>query len=398
VSASTETETSPSDRSHRPPFWRDVRIIRIALQVGFLLAVGALLFWLFDNLTVNLRVLGIRRDFGFLDQPTGVPILGSDFRAQSPIRDALLVGLYNILRVAVPGILTALVIGTLVGVGRLSTNWLVRRAAGIYVEVLRNVPPLVMLIFFYIAVLQQLPAQADSITAGPFALLNVRGVYLPSIQLSAGPAPVFFGVLGLALVAAIVLGVLRTRRFDATGQPHRRVPLGVLLFLGIATLGWLALGRPLGLELPVIAGRGVDGGYRMIPEQAAVFIALVLYTSSFIAEIVRGSIQAVAKGQTEASSALGLSGFQRLRFVVLPQALRIATPSAGNEFLNLTKNVSLGVFVAYPELLRIGRQAVGNGFPAPQLLFIVSAGYLALSLAISLVTNLANRRLQLAER
>jgi general L-amino acid transport system permease protein len=398
VSASTQTETAtPDGRSPRPPFWRDVRIIRIALQVGFLLAVAALLFWLFDNLTVNLRVLGIRRDFAFLGQPTGVPILGSDFRAQSPIRDALLVGFFNILRVAVPGILTALVIGTLVGVGRLSTNWLVRRAAGIYVEVLRNVPPLVMLIFFYIAVLQQLPAQADSITAGPFALLNVRGVYLPALRLD-GPAPAFLGVLAVALAAAIVLGMLRTRRFDATGQPHRRVPLGVGLFLAIALLGWLFLGRPLGLELPVVEGRGVAGGYRMIPEQASVFIALVLYTSSFIAEIVRGSIQAVARGQTEASDALGLSGLQRLRFVVLPQALRIATPAGGNEFLNFTKNVSLGVFVAYPELLRIGRQAVGNGFPAPQLLFIVSAGYLTLSLAISLVTNLVNRRLQLAER
>ncbi|MEX2420450.1 MAG: ABC transporter permease subunit, partial [Actinomycetota bacterium] len=323
-------------RPRRPPFWRDVRVIRVGLQVAFLVAVAALLAWLFDNLTVNLRVLGIRRDFGFLDQPFGVPILGTDFRAQSPILDALLVGVGNILRIAVPGILMALVLGILVGVGRLSTNWLVRRSAGVYVELLRNVPPLVMLVFFYLALLQQLPAQADSITAGPFALLNVRGVYLPAARLD-GPAPVFLGVVVLAVVAAVVLGVLRTRRFDATGMPHRRVPIGVLVFVGLVAAGWVALGRPLGLELPVVAGRGVEGGYRMIPEQASVFITLVLYTSSFIAEIVRGSIQAVPRGQTEASNALGLTGVQRLRFVVLPQALRIATPSTGNEFLNLTK-------------------------------------------------------------
>ena len=394
---SASTATSETERSHRPPFWRDIRVIRVALQVGFLVAVGALLFWLFDNLTVNLRVLGIRRDFGFLDQPFGVQILGSDFRAQSPVRDALIVGFVNILRVAIPGILVATVLGIIVGVGRLSSNWLVKRASGIYVELLRNVPPLVMLIFFYIAVLQQLPSQADSVTAGPFALLNVRGVYLPSLQLT-GPSTGFLVVLAAGLLGAVALGYARTRRFDATGQPHRRVPLGLLLFLVVGAAGWLALGRPLGLELPVIDGRSVVGGYRMIPEQAAVFITLVLYTSSFIAEIVRGSIQAVVKGQTEASNALGLSGLQRLRFVILPQALRIATPATGNEFLNLTKNVSLGVFVAYPELLRIGRQAVGNGQPAPQLLGIVLVGYLLLSLSISVVTNLANRRLQLAER
>jgi general L-amino acid transport system permease protein len=155
---------------------------------------------------------------------------------------------------------------------------------------------------------------------------------------------------------------------------------------------------PVGATVPTLDGRVVDGGALLYPEYLALLISLVLYTSSFIAEIVRGSIQAVSKGQVEAADALGLTWFDRLRLVVLPQALRIATPATGNEFLNLAKNVSLGVVIAYPELLRIGRQAIANGQPAPQVMVIVLAGYLGISLAISLVVNIANRRLQLVER
>lgn len=384
-------------RATRPPPWRDVRIIRVALQVGFVVAVVALVAWLYGNLVTNLTALGIRRDFAFLDQRFGVPIPNTGFRSSQPIREALLVGLANTLRVAVLGILASLVIGVIVGVGRLSSNWLVRRVSSWYVELLRNVPPLVLLFFFYLAVLAALPSPADVPEGRRLVVASVRGVWVPWVEVGEGIGP-FLVVLAAGLVTAVLVGRWRTRRWEATGQPHRRWLVGLATFVVIAVLGGLAVSAPVALTLPVREGRGVDGGALLYPEYFSVLIALVLYTSSFLAEIVRGSIQAVAKGQVEAADALGLSWFTRLRRVILPQALRIATPAMGNEFLNLQKNVSLGVVIGFAELLRVARQAIGNGQPAPQLLLIVLVGYLVLSLIVAAITNAANRRLQLVER
>lgn len=396
----TRPDTPPGDvttPAHRPPWWRDVRVIRVVLQAAFVVAVVAVLAWLFSNLTTNLSELGIRRDFGFLGQRAGFAIPNSDFRSSQSIQDALFVGLGNTLRVAVIGVLAALLIGIVVGVARLSSNWLVRRTASAYVELLRNVPPLVLLIFFYLAVLSTLPAITDAPEGTVPLLVTNRGVWVPWAEVGEGIAP-FLGVLAFGVVLAVVVGRWRTRRFDETGRPHHRWLYGLGVIVAVGVLGALATSAPITGSLPVRDGRGVEGGLLLNPEQFSVLIALVLYTSAFLAEIVRGSIQSVPAGQVEASSALGMSWFARLRFVVLPQAMRVATPASGNEFLNLTKNVSLGVVIAYPELLRIARQAVGNGQPAPQMLAVVLVGYLALSLIIAVVTNVANRRLQLVER
>ncbi len=393
MSLSIEPESSPQ----KPPPWRDLRIIRVLLQVGYLLAVAALIAWLFTNLTTNLDRQGIRRDFGFLDQRTGFTILGTDFSSSQPISDALWVGLMNTLRVGIVGIVLALILGIVVGVARLSSNWLVRRSASAFVEALRNVPPLVLIAFFYFAVLTQLPTIDNALTPLGIIVLSNRGLNLPWYELAPGSG-VFVALCGVAVVAAVAVGIWRTRRFDATGEPHHRVAFGAGVAIAIVVLAWLALERPVALTIPGIEGRVITGGTQVLPEYAALLIALVLYTASFIAEIVRGSIQAVPLGQTEAGDALGLSWFHRMRHVVLPQALRIATPATGNEFLNLNKNVSLGVVIAYPELLRVARQAIGNGQPAPQLVFLVLVGYLGMSLIISALVNLANRRLQLVER
>lgn len=389
----------PTDASkhHRPPLWRDVRVIRVVLQVAFMVSVVLLILWLFGNLTANMRAQGIRTDYGFLDQRAGFALLGSDFRSSQTIQDALLVGLGMTLRVAIIGMIVALVLGLIVGVGRLSSNWLVRRTAGAYVELLRNVPPLVLIIFFYLAVIQRLPGITDPLRPGGVAILSNRSIWVPWVGLDEGSGG-FLMALGIALIAAIAVGIWRSRRFAATGQPHHRALYGFAVFVVIAVGAWLVLDRPAQLSTPVLDGRSVEGGAQLYPEYGALLISLVLYTSAFIAEIIRGAIQAVPKGQVEAGMAVGLSWFDRLRYVVLPQALRIATPATGNEFLNLTKNVSLGVAVAFPELLRVSRIAIGNGHPAPQLVFISLAGYLLLSLIISLLVNIANRRLLLVER
>jgi general L-amino acid transport system permease protein len=395
--AATST-SEDATRGHRPPFWRDVRVIRFALQAGFLLAGVGVLLWLYTNLSTNLSRLGIRQDFGFLDQSAGFTILGTDFRGTQTIREALLTGIGNVLRVAVLGIVIAMVLGLLVGVGRLSANWLVRRAASLYVEVLRNVPPLALIIFFYYAIITQLlPGIADALTPANVMVLSNRGVYVPWVEVDEG-ANLFLGALVVAVAVAVAVAWWRTRRFEATGEPHHRVLWFLGVAVAVATMAWLVLDRPTTLSVPSLDGRVVTGGAQLYPEYGALLASLALYTSAFIAEIVRGSIQAVPKGQNEAAEALALSWGARLRYVVLPQALRIATPATGNEFLNLSKNVSLGLFIAFADVLRVARQAIGNGQPAPQLVFLALLSYLAISVVIAQLTNVANRRLQLVER
>jgi len=386
-----------SDVAARPPWQRDVRILRIIAQGAFLVLVIVLVQWFAYNLTTNMRRLGIRRDFAFLDQPAGYRILGSEFVASDKIRQALLVGLTNTVRVAVIGMLLALLVGIVVGVARLSTNWVVRRSASLYVELLRNVPPLVLVIYFYLAALSALPRIEDAITIGDGIILSNRGIWLPWFAAEPG-AGTFGAALARCAMLALVVARWRTKVFEATGRPHRRALIATLTLTLSAGAAWLLLQPPITVSLPVFGDRIVDGGLWLYPEYLSLLLSLVLYASSFIAEIVRGSIQAVHRGQSEAADALGLSPWMRMRYVVLPQALRIAAPATGNEFLNLTKNVSLGIAVGFAEILRVATQATGNGQPAPQLLLMVLIGYLGLSLIISLFVNMANRRLQLVER
>jgi len=323
------------------PWWRDLRNIRIGLQIAFLALFGGVILWMSINLATNLDRLGINRDFSFLGGPAGFSILGApDFRAQDTIRQALLLGFVNAIRVAIIGIILALLIGILVGIARLSSNWLVARSASAFVEGFRNIPPLVLVIFFYLAVIAALPRLEEATFLGEWAIVSNRGIWV----------------------------------------------------------AWIDRGPPMGISLPVLDGRVVEGGLWLYPEYLSLLISLVLYAASFIAEIVRGSILAVHRGQREAADSLGLRPGQRMRLIVLPQALRIATPAIGNEFLNLAKNVSLGIAVGFAEILRVANTAAGNGQPAPQLLILVLLAYLSLSLVISVIVNRFNARLQLVER
>ncbi|MGI8872795.1 MAG: amino acid ABC transporter permease [Egibacteraceae bacterium] len=388
----------PSYRDQRrPPPWRDVRVLRIVLQVAFLIAVGLLLWYLLGTLRTNLRNSGLPTGFDYLDQPHGTDIRDSDFNPAQPVLDALIVGFLNTIRVAVVGIALATLVGLVVGVARLSTNWLVRKAAAAYVETLRNIPVLVILLFLYTAVVLRFPPISGAFEALGAVIFSNRGLVVPWAE--GGPnVGAYLAVLGFALVAAVAIGVWRTRRFDATGQPHHRFLYGVVVLLVFGVLGYLALGRPFAISLPTLDGRVSRGGISLGPEYAALLIALVIYTASHIAEIVRGSILAVPKGQTEAANAIALTGLQRLRYVVLPQAMRVMVPPLGNQYLNLTKNSSLAVFVGYFELTRLTGQVIANGNPAPQSISLLMLAYLALSLSIAAVTNLVNRSLRLETR
>jgi general L-amino acid transport system permease protein len=380
----------------RTPLWRNVRVLRIAVQVGFLMGVLFFLFLLWENLTTNLRVQGIRTDFGYLDQPAGFAIADADFRPSQSIWDAIQVGAINTIKVSLLGILLATILGVVVGVARLSTNWLVRRSAAIYVETLRNIPVLVIILFWWLAVLLQLPAIRSAVDLDVFVISN-RGLVGPGLART-GPLGGFLLVALVGLALAIGVAVWRTRVFDRTGQPHHRVLWSVGVFAAVLIAGFFVFNQPFGVSLPERGELATTGGFRLSPEYAALLIGLTLYTASHIAEIVRGSILAVSRGQTEAADAVGLSGFQRLRFVILPQAFRISVPPIANQYLNLVKNSSLGVAIAFPEVTRITRIAIGQQAPAPQSVLVLMGVYLFFSLVIALAMNFINRRLTLKGR
>lgn len=374
-----------------------MRVLRLGAQVVAAAIVAIVAYVLWFNLTNNLRAAGLPTDFDFLTQPLGVDIPGSGLSPSAPIWRGLLVGVKNTLALVLVGIPLLTIIGVVVGVARLSTNWLVAKAAGLYVEILRNIPPLLIILFVFYAVVLQFPVLQESINLGDFLIVNNR--YLAVVGFTAQP---YFGPFLLIMAGALLIAVgvwwWRTRRSERTGEHHHRFLWSLSVFTIITVVGFLALGGPIGLSRPVLDGRALEGGYVGLAAYFAVLIALVLYTASHVAEIVRGSILAVPKGQTEAANAIALSSFQRLRYVVMPQALRIAIPPIISQYLNYTKNTSLAIAIGYAEVTRVTFQMIGNGQPAPQMIAILMGIYLVFSLLISLIVNVVNRRMQLVTR
>jgi len=394
----------------RPPFWRNVRFLRIAAQAVALVVVALTLRWLFTNLTTNLDEQGIPTGFGFLDAPAGFAVRDSPFDPSSSTWSLLWVGIRNTAAVCVVAIVVALTLGTLVGIGRLSTNWIVRKLATLYVETFRNIPVLVIIIFFGFALFTFGPLPAFNPSSPPtqvgipgtdsnLAILSKSRLGFLSIA-NSDNSTTFWWIMLVALLIAIAAAVWRTRLNEQTGTPHHRILWLLGTLTGVGTVAFLLLGGPLRWSFPTVSesGRTIVGGIATNDAYIALSLALGIYTASHIAEIIRGAILAVPKGQNEAANALALSGSQRYRFVVLPQALRIAVPPIINQFLNLVKNSSLATAVAFPEITALVKTSIGNGKPAPQLILILMGCYLIFSLFISLVLNLVNRRFQLAGR
>ncbi|HEU5111835.1 MAG TPA: ABC transporter permease subunit [Acidimicrobiia bacterium] len=383
-------------RSHTP-LWRDVRVLRLVAQVAAAAIVAFIAYVLWFNLTNNLRAAGLPTGFDFLTQPLGVDIPGADLSSGAPIWRGLLVGIKNTLALVVVGIPLLTIIGVMVGVARLSTNWLVAKAAGLYVEILRNIPPLLIIYFVFNAVVLQFPLLQESLNLGDFLIVNNR--YIAVVGFTSEPD---FGPFLLIMAGALVIAAgvwwWRTRRSERTGVHHHRFLWSLAVFSVISIVGFLVLGGPFGLSRPVLDGRALEGGYQGLAAYWAVLAALVLYTASHVAEIVRGSILAVPKGQSEAANAIALTPFQRLRYVVMPQALRIAIPPIISQYLNYTKNTSLAIAIGYAEVTRLTFQMIGNGQPAPQMIAILMGIYLGFSLVISLIVNVVNRRMQLVTR
>jgi general L-amino acid transport system permease protein len=376
----------------KPPFWRDVKTLAWAFQLAVLGLFIAIVAVLVNNVRVNSTNQGIPTGFGFLDQPAGFPIPANDFRTSQPVREAVVEGVLNTLRVVIVGIVLATLLGVAVGIGRLSGNWLIRNITRVYVEVIRNVPLLGIVIFTYLAAVLSMPRVDESWTLGSFAIANVRGMSVP-----------WFTGSGLMLwLVAIVAGAVgyglyrwRQSVMNATGEPARALWWSLPAFALILFWGAVLVG--IGVSGPSIDGRSVSGGITMQPEYFALLVALVLYTASHIAEIFRGSIQAVPQGQGEAASAMALSGWQRMRYVVLPQALRIALPPLGNQYLNLMKNSSLGFAISYFELTKVTTTAIGNRAPAVPAFMMLMLLYLIASLILSAIVNVFNRRMAIQQ-
>ncbi len=396
--------------STRPPFWRDIRVLRIVAQIVAVILAIVTVRWLLGNLTSNLDEQGIPTGFDFLDNPAGFAIRDSPFDPSSPVRDLVWVGIRNTAAISIVGVTIALILGTFVGIGRLSTNWLVRKLATIYVETFRNIPVLVIIIFFGFALFtfgplpQFNPANPPQLVKVPgtdnnLMILSSSRLGFPSLQ-NNDNGGTFWIIMAVGLVAAIAVWIWRTRYNERTGEAHHRVIYSFGTLLVVGTAAYFVLRGPVSISWPVVSdsGRVIIGGIGTNDGYIAITLALGIYTASHIAEIIRGSILAVPKGQIEAGNALALSGFQRYRFVILPQAARIALPPIINQFLNLVKNSSLATAVAFPEITALTRTAIGNGNPAPQMILILMACYLAFSLFISLILNILNRKLRIEGR
>ncbi|WP_321504570.1 amino acid ABC transporter permease [Breoghania sp.] len=367
-----------------------------------LVVVGLIIFFgwqIIHNTAVNLERQNIASGFGFLDNTAGFGIIQTmvEYSETSDYGRALLVGFLNTVLVAFIGVLFATIIGFVVGVARLSSNWIISKLAYVYIEAIRNIPLLLQIFFWYFAVLRAVPNPRNSLTFLDAIFVNNRGIYGPKLLFQDGSALIGIAVI-VATVASIGVKIWATRRQMATGQPFRSGLTALGLIIGLPLISYLVMGRPIGVEFPELKGFNFRGGLQLTPEFVALTLALAIYTAAFIAEIVRAGILAVSHGQTEAAGALGLRPGPTLRLVVIPQAMRVIIPPLTSQYLNLTKNSSLAVAIAYPDLVSVGGTVLNQTGQAIEIIGIWMLIYLSLSLATSAFMNWYNQRMALVER
>jgi general L-amino acid transport system permease protein len=356
--------------------------------------------YIFDNTAANLERQGIATGFEFLGTTAGFGIITHliDYTEASSYGRAFVVGLLNTLLLAFTGIVAATIFGVIIGIARLSKNWLISRLAMVYIEIFRNIPLLLQIFFWYFAVLRALPAPRGSVNFMDGVFINNRGLYLPSSILEDGFSIVVWAVV-ISIIAVVIIARWARKRQERTGQQFHTVYVSFAILIGLPSLALILTGVPISWELPVLKGFNFVGGTVIIPEFLALWMALSVYTASFIAEIVRAGIQAVDHGQTEASYALGLRAAPTLRLVILPQALRVIIPPLSSQYLNLTKNSSLATAIAYPELVSVFTGTVLNQTgQAVEIISITMAVYLSISLGISMLMNWYNAKMALVER
>jgi len=388
-----------SKRPRRPPPWHDPVVRGIVFQIVFVATVVALAAFLIHNTLDNLDRRHIATGFGFLDREASFAI-GETLIAYSPADSyarAFFVGLLNTLYVAGLGIVLATVVGAVMGLARLSSNWLIAKLAQVYVETFRNIPLALQLFFWWGLLREGAPGPRQAWQILPDVFVSNRGVAFPVPRADPSHEGMLLALLAGAL-ATLALRYWARRRQARTGRQFPTGWAGLGLIVGLPVLVFLGSGAPTALDVPALQGFNFVGGSAITPEFTALLVGLVVYTGSFIAETVRAGILAVNWGQSEAAMALGLTPGQRMRLVVLPQALRVIVPPMTSQYLNLTKNSSLAVIIGYPDLVSIANTTMNQTGQAIEGIALIMAVYLAISLAISLAMNLYNRAVALVER
>lgn len=379
--------------------WRSQAFRGLVFQLVAVAAIALGVWYLAGNTLENMRVRGIQSGFDFLRTPAGFDIGESliPYDALDPYWKAFLVGILNTLRVAAIGIVLATVLGTLLGVGRFARNAIVRGLCYAYVEFFRNVPVLLQLLMWYLILTDILPPLSEAISIGGLFYLSNNGFKFPVPVWAPGHLAAALGLAG-GVVAAVLYRRWARRRFELTGQVRSLVlvPAGIAVAGGV--LGWLAGGAPTAWSVPEIDGFLTRGGATATPEFLGVLIGLVLYTSAFIAEVVRAGIGSVSHGQVEAAASLGLSKGQSMRLIILPQALRVIIPPLTSQYLNLTKNSSLAVAIGYPDVVSIANTSLNQTGRAVECIAIIMAVYLTTSLATAAFMNWYNKRAAIKER
>jgi general L-amino acid transport system permease protein len=378
----------------------DPKVRAWLFQIITVIAVVAMGWYLFDNTQTNLQHRGITSGFGFLENSAGfgiaqhlIPFTESDSYAR-----VFLIGLLNTLLVTFIGVILATLLGFLVGVARLSNNWIINKLATVYVEVFRNIPPLLQILFWYFAVFLTLPGpRAAHGFLGSF-FVSSRGLNMPAAITNDATLPFVISIV-LAIVAIVLMTRWANKRFEATGVPFHKFWAGLALLIVIPALCALMFGSPVHWEVPELKGFNFVGGWVLIPELLALTLALSVYTAAFIAEIVRSGIKSVTHGQTEAARSLGLRPGPTLRKVIIPQAMRVIIPPLTSQYLNLAKNSSLAAGIGYPEMVSLFAGTVLNQTgQAIEVIAITMSVYLAISISISLLMNWYNKRIALIER
>lgn len=384
------------DNSQKVPLLRDERFWRIAVQIIVLAVVGAIALILIGNLNQNLRQQGTVFGFSFLSNPAGFSIGDTpiSYKTNDPYLRALIVGLVNSLRIMGAGFILTTLLGVAAGIASFSDNWLLRKLSLIYVELVRNIPLLLQLFFWYFAVFFQLPPVQDKLNLGGLIFLSKRGIAIP------WPANTLTTWIALALLVAIAITAFflwqwRTKTRVEQGASGKPQLIGLGLS-AIAVLFILTLG--LNWQAPQDAPTSITGGLQLSVEFAALLAGLVVYTSAFVAEIVRAGIQAVPKGQWEAARSLGLKPGLVMRLVVFPQALRVIVPGLSSQYMNLAKNSSLAIAIGYPDIYSVANTTYNQTGRPVEVFLTIMAAYLVINLIISLGMNTLNQAVQLTER
>lgn len=369
-------------------------------QILAVLAVLAVAIYLFHNTVTNLSTRGITSGFAFLDRSAGFGIVQHliDYSEGDTYGRVFLVGLMNTLLVSALCIVFASLLGFFLGLARLSDNWLLRKLSTLYIETFRNIPPLLQIFFWYFAVLRNLPGPRQAVDAFDLAFLSNRGLYIPAPQIAEGMLAL---LAALACTIAVSVALFRYNRMHQikTGQLRRTWPVTVALLVILPWIAQAIFGPAMHWDVPQLKGFNFRGGMVLIPELAALTLALSIYTSAFIAEIIRAGIQAVPHGQHEAARSLGLPNPVTLRQVIIPQALRVIIPPLTSQYLNIVKNSSLAAAIGYPDMVSLFAGTVLNQTgQAIETIAITMSVYLIISLTISLLMNIYNRRIALVER